>query len=154
MKGVTKIPLRHCPISWVFLLGSYAQCRFVRNHRFEKQRVTFSARVALSLRSQATPLGRGAPEMFVFSNPIAPWQPADSIAIIKLLSVQLSAHLENEVLYARTSLALDDEARLVDIMPLDPGTGMKFAIRAPSLAGFQRVFPSPLWRARSPAFVM
>ena len=69
-------------------------------------------------------LGRGAPEMFVFSNPIAPWQPADSIAIIKLLSVQLSAHLENEVLYARTSLALDDEARLVDIMPLAPGSGI------------------------------
>ncbi len=69
-------------------------------------------------------LGRGAPEMFVFSNPIAPWQPADSIAIIKLLSVQLSAHLENEVLYARTSLALDDEDRLADIMPLAPGSGI------------------------------
>ena len=29
-------------------------------------------------------LGRGAPEMFLFNAPVAPWQPADSIAIIKL----------------------------------------------------------------------
>ena len=28
-------------------------------------------------------LGRGAPDRFVFNAPIAPWQPADSIAIIK-----------------------------------------------------------------------
>ncbi|MFD1159380.1 penicillin acylase family protein [Roseovarius aestuarii] len=69
-------------------------------------------------------LGRGAPEMFVFSNPIAPWRPADSIAIIKLMAVQLSAHLEHEVLYARTSLQLDDAARLADIMPLDPSSGI------------------------------
>lgn len=69
-------------------------------------------------------LGRGAPEMFVFSNPIAPWQPADSIALIKLMAAQLSGHLSNEVLYARASLALDDEARLADIMPLDPGSGI------------------------------
>ena len=72
----------------------------------------------------ASALGRGAPEMFVFSNPIAPWQPADSIAIIKLMAVQLSSHLENEVLYARTSLQLDDAARLADIMPLSPGGGI------------------------------
>ena len=69
-------------------------------------------------------LGRGAPEMFVFSNPIAPWQPADSIAIIKLMAVQISSHLESEVLYARASLALDDPARLADIMPLSPGSGI------------------------------
>ncbi|MEY8841348.1 penicillin acylase family protein, partial [Cribrihabitans sp. XS_ASV171] len=35
-------------------------------------------------------LGRGAPEMFLFNAPVAPWQPADSIAIIKLMAVQLS----------------------------------------------------------------
>lgn len=69
-------------------------------------------------------LGRGAPEMFLFNAPVAPWQPADSIAIIKLMAVQLSSHLENEVLYARASLELDDEARLADIMPLAPGSGI------------------------------
>ncbi|WP_297774144.1 penicillin acylase family protein [uncultured Roseovarius sp.] len=69
-------------------------------------------------------LGRGAPEQFLFNAPIAPWQPADSIALIKLMAVQLSGHLDNEVLFARTSLALDDPERLDDIMPLAPGSGI------------------------------
>ena len=69
-------------------------------------------------------LGRGAPEMFLFNAPYAPWQPADSIAIIKLMGVQLSSHLENEVLYARASLALEDALRIDDIMPLAPGEGV------------------------------
>lgn len=69
-------------------------------------------------------LGRGAPEMFIFNNPVAPWTPADSIAIVKLMAVQLSAHLEEEVLYAHAALELDDADRLADIMPLAPGTGI------------------------------
>mgnify|MGYP005839728181 CR=1 FL=1 len=69
-------------------------------------------------------LGRGAPEMFVFDVPVAPWQPADSIALIKLMAVQLSAHLSDEVLRARVSLALDDPARLRDIVPDAPGRGI------------------------------
>lgn len=69
-------------------------------------------------------LGRGAPEMFLFNNPVAPWTPADSIAIVKLMAVQLSAHLEEEVLYAHAALELDDADRLADIMPLAPGTGI------------------------------
>ena len=68
-------------------------------------------------------LGRGAPEFFLFSNEIAAWQPADSIAIIKLMALQLSAHLEFEVLRARMSLLLPD-ARLRDILPDDPGKGI------------------------------
>ncbi|MEM9129575.1 MAG: penicillin acylase family protein, partial [Pseudomonadota bacterium] len=55
-------------------------------------------------------LGRGAPEFFAFGFPIAPWQPADSIAVIKLMSVQLATHLDEEVVYARASIALEDEA--------------------------------------------
>lgn len=69
-------------------------------------------------------LGRGAPEMFVFPQAVAPWQPADSIAILKLMAVQLSAHLEAEVLRARTSLLLRDPARLRDILPDAPGQGV------------------------------
>jgi len=69
-------------------------------------------------------LGRGAPEMFLFNAPIAPWQPADSLAIIKLMAVQLSGHLQNEVLRARTSLLLPDENRLNDILPTAPGQGV------------------------------
>ncbi len=69
-------------------------------------------------------LGRGAPEMFLFNAPIAPWQPADSIALIKLMGLQLSGHLENEVLRARTTLILANPARLADILPDAPGTGI------------------------------
>lgn len=63
--------------------------------------------------------GRGAPEFFFFSNEIAAWAPADSIAIIKLMALQLSGHLEAEVLRARTSMLLPAE-RLRDILPDDP----------------------------------
>ena len=67
-------------------------------------------------------LGRGAPEMWMFNHPISPWQAADSIAIMKLMAVQTSSQLENEVLRARTSLIISPE-RLIDILPDDPGTG-------------------------------
>ncbi|MET4126858.1 penicillin acylase family protein [Roseovarius sp. MBR-6] len=69
-------------------------------------------------------LGRGAPEQFLFNAPIAPWQPADSIALIKLMAVQLSGHLGREVLHARAALALEDPERLEDIVPLAPGGGI------------------------------
>ena len=69
-------------------------------------------------------LGRGAPEMFLFNAPISPWQPADSIAILKLMALQLSGHLAHEVRRARVSLMLDDDDRLRDILPDDPGQGL------------------------------
>ncbi|AXI46782.1 penicillin acylase family protein [Sulfitobacter sp. SK012] len=69
-------------------------------------------------------LGRGAPEMFLFNAPMAPWRPADSIAIVKLLGLQLSGHLDAEVIRARVSLALADEERVRDILPDAPGTGI------------------------------
>ncbi|MEL6681168.1 MAG: penicillin acylase family protein [Pseudomonadota bacterium] len=68
-------------------------------------------------------LGRGAPEMWLFNHPISPWQPADSIAIQKLMALQLSSHLESEVLRARTSLIVDND-RLRDILPDDPTSGV------------------------------
>ncbi|MEO1640346.1 MAG: penicillin acylase family protein [Pseudomonadota bacterium] len=63
--------------------------------------------------------GRGAPEMWLFNHAIAPWQPADSLAILKLMALDLTSHIENEVLRARTSLLLGDE-RIADILPDDP----------------------------------
>ena len=72
----------------------------------------------------AEALGRGAPEMFLFNTPLAPWRPADSIAVAKLMGLQLSGHLSEEVLRARMSLALDDPARLADILPDGPGEGI------------------------------
>jgi len=80
-------------------------------------------------------LGRGAPEMFFFNAPVAPWQPADSIAVIKLMAVQLSGHLQAEVLRARTALALDDPDRLADILPDAPGTGIA------ALPEYAQIFP-------------
>ncbi len=82
--------------------------------------------------------GRGAPEFFFFSNEIAAWQPADSIAIIKLMALQLSSHLESEVLRARMSLLLPPE-RLTDILPDDPTKG----VTSPDFASlFPQVPPS------------
>ncbi|MEO0905252.1 MAG: penicillin acylase family protein, partial [Pseudomonadota bacterium] len=68
-------------------------------------------------------LGRGAPEMWLFNHAIAPWQPADSIAVLKLMALDLTASLEEEVLRARTSLLLDND-RLADILPDDPTGGI------------------------------
>ncbi|MCV2892342.1 penicillin acylase family protein [Lentibacter sp. XHP0401] len=69
-------------------------------------------------------LGRGAPEMFLFNAPISPWRPEDSLAILKLMAVQLSGQAADEVLRARTALLLDNEDRLKDILPDVPGTGV------------------------------
>ena len=72
----------------------------------------------------AEALGRGAPEMFLFKTALAPWRPADSIAIAKLMGLQLSGHMTEEVLRARMSLALEDADRLADILPDVPGPGI------------------------------
>ncbi|MEM8553941.1 MAG: penicillin acylase family protein [Pseudomonadota bacterium] len=65
-------------------------------------------------------LGRGAPEFFLFSPDVAPWTPADSIAVMKLMGLQLSTHLTEEVTRARVALAVSPE-RVADIMPDSPG---------------------------------
>lgn len=67
--------------------------------------------------------GRGAPEFFLFSPEISAWAPADSIAILKLMSLQLTDAAQKEVLRARVSLLLPG-ARLADILPDDPGQGV------------------------------
>ena len=82
-------------------------------------------------------LGRGAPELFLFSNSIAPWSPTDSLAILKLMGLQLSSHLESEVLRARVSLILDDDL-LKDLLPDVPGSGVA------ELNDFASMFPSLL----------
>ncbi len=96
-------------------------------------------------------LGRGAPEFFLFSNKLAPWRPADSIAILKLMGVQLSGQLANEVLRAQVSLLLDP-ARVADILPDAPGSGVAALPRYAELldtppAGLDRyaaIRPDPL----------
>ncbi|TCL09335.1 penicillin amidase [Shimia isoporae] len=91
-------------------------------------------------------LGRGAPELFLFPQAIAPWVPADSIGIQKLMALQMTGHLEHEVLRARVSLALDDPKRLDDILPVAPGTGVaalpEYASLMPGLAPETAYTPS------------
>lgn len=77
--------------------------------------------------------GRGAPEFFLFKNEIAFWTPADSLAILKLLSVQLSTQIETEVLRARISMLGQDWVR--DILPDVPGPGTV------ALPDFASLFP-------------
>ena len=84
--------------------------------------------------------GRGAPEFFFFSNEISAWSPADSIAIIKLMALQLSSHLESEVLRAQMSLILRAD-RLSDILPDDPSQGITALPEYSSL--MPGVFPTP-----------
>ena len=79
-------------------------------------------------------LGRGAPEFFVFPAEIAMWQPADSIALVKLMALQLSGHLDAEVRRARLSLSVPPE-RLRDILPEDPTGGIA------ALPDFASLFP-------------
>lgn len=90
-------------------------------------------------------LGRGAPEMMIFNAPMAPWSAADSVAIVKLMGLQLSGHLEAEVIRARTSLALSDQKRLADILPDAPGTGVaslpEYSALAPGVKRFAENIP-------------
>ncbi len=81
-------------------------------------------------------LGRGAPEMFLFDAPVAPWRPADSMAIIKLMGLRLAGHLNNEVTRARLSQAVPDPDRLRDILPDAPGAGLA------ALPEFAQLFPT------------
>ena len=66
--------------------------------------------------------GRGAPEMFLFNAPFATWQPADSLVMLKLMSVTLSSHMKREIRRAKVSLALPDPELIVDILPDHPAT--------------------------------
>lgn len=74
-------------------------------------------------RMNADARGRGAPEFFLFTPEVALWQPADSLAIAKLMGLRLATHLETEILRARVSLMLDPE-RVRDLLPDAPGQGL------------------------------
>lgn len=91
-------------------------------------------------------LGRGAPEMFLFPMPLAPWQPADSIAVMKLMALKLSGHMREEILRARTSLALGAPERLRDILPDAPGSG---TAALPEYAALFPGLPRPSLRDRA-----
>ena len=80
-------------------------------------------------------LGRGAPEFFLFSKNIAPWIAADSLAIMRLMALQLDSNLRNEILRAQVSLTVGPDL-VKDIMPDAPGLGRV------SLPEFSQLFPA------------
>ena len=86
-------------------------------------------------------LGRGAPELFLFTPEIAPWRPADSVAVSFMMALQLAGHHEEEVLRARLALALDDPQGLRDLMPDAPGAG---AAELATLTDYRGLFDAPL----------
>ncbi len=68
----------------------------------------------------ANSLGRGAPEFFLFGDGFAPWTPADSLGILKMMAFRLTNSAREEVRRALFQLALPPE-RVRDILPDYPG---------------------------------
>jgi len=84
---------------------------------------SYSAGVNAWLKTiQTDALGRGSPEFFLFKPEIAPWVPADSLAILKLMALRSSKSLELDILRARTSLSVGSDL-MKDILPDDPSAG-------------------------------
>lgn len=80
--------------------------------------------------------GRGAPEFFLLPDDIAYWQPADSLAILKLVAAGASGQIAAEVTRAKVSLVTPERAG--DIVR---------AVGEPPLPGYAALFG----RARFPA---
>jgi len=64
-------------------------------------------------------LGRGAPELFIFGGALSPWTPADSLAVLKMMALRLTAAAQREILRGKLLLALPPE-RVADLLPDDP----------------------------------
>jgi penicillin amidase len=98
-------------------------------------------------------LGRGAPEFYLFADRLAPWTPADSLSIAKLMALRLSDHAAAEVRRAALSLLLPKD-RLRDILPDYPGEALiapqakdaRAPARAPA-ADYAALFPGARFAA-------
>ncbi|SDD78065.1 penicillin amidase [Paracoccus isoporae] len=75
-------------------------------------------------------LGRGAPEFFLLPDEIAFWQPADSLAILKLYAAASSRQLRSEVLRAQLSLAAPER-----------GQDLMAGLGEPALPDYASLFP-------------
>jgi len=89
----------------------------------------------------AQALGRGAPELFVFGAALAPWTPADSLAILKMMALRLSSGARHEVLRGKFLLSLPP-AKVADILPDDPNPAATTPPR------FSELFPDVFSGAR------
>lgn len=80
--------------------------------------------------------GRGAPEFFLYPDDIAYWEPADSLAILKLLAASSTVQMRREVLRARLSLAAPERGQDLVAMPGEP-----------PLPGYASLFPGARFAA-------
>lgn len=64
--------------------------------------------------------GRGAPEFFLYPDDIAYWQPADSLAILKLVAAGATSQLRAEVTRAQVALAMPGRAADLVSAPGEP----------------------------------
>ncbi|MEM1275416.1 MAG: penicillin acylase family protein [Pseudomonadota bacterium] len=79
-------------------------------------------------------LGRGAPEFFVFTDGLTPWVPQDSLAILKMLALNLSGSARREIRRGLFQLNLEPE-RVRDVLPDYPAGAATTAPR------FSELFP-------------
>jgi penicillin amidase len=88
-------------------------------------------------------LGRGAPELFLFGGALSPWTPADSLAIMKMMALRLSAGARYEVLRGKFLVNLPPD-KVSDILPDDPNP----AVTTPER--FSELFPGLQFAAAEP----
>lgn len=90
-------------------------------------------------------MGRGAPEFFLLPQQIAYWQPADSLAILKLLAAAATDAAATEVLRARLSLAWPEHGpELLDPTgPALPGHADRFPGQHFAATAGRPLAPSP-----------
>ncbi len=92
--------------------------------------------------------GRGAPEFFLFPDDIAYWEPADSLAILKLLAASSTTQLKREVLRARLSLAAPQRGQEVVAEPAEPPLpGYASLFPGARFSGAERRVTGPNWAA-------
>ncbi|MEM9046346.1 MAG: penicillin acylase family protein [Pseudomonadota bacterium] len=85
-------------------------------------------------------LGRGAPEFFLFTDGITPWVPQDSLAILKMLALNLTAAARHEIRRGQFQLSLPPD-RVRDVLPDYPAGASTTAPR------FSDLFPGARFAA-------
>lgn len=90
--------------------------------------------------------GRGAPEFFLYPDDISYWEPADSLAILKLLAASSTVQLRREIQRAR--LSLTEPERGQEIVAIGPEPAMpSYASLFPGakLSPPERAMPTQDW---------
>jgi penicillin amidase len=126
-------------------LDLYGYARRAVEHQDREVRAAleaYSAGVNAWIRHvDANSLGRGAPEFFLFGDGFAPWTPADSIGILKVMALRLSAAARSEVRRALFQLELEP-GRVADILPEHPSPAQTTVPR------FSELFPGARFAGR------